>query len=94
MDFFATHSWIFLIGITFFPRITLLFSSVVSGGFMWWLGWFFTPHILVAILAMPYWDTNPFMVAIAWVIAMGGTRSEVSIVGRKKKIKYTIGARY
>jgi len=80
MDFFTDHGWLFLLGLTFFPRLTLLFSSVVSGGLFWWLGWLLTPHLLVAVLAIPYWDTNPFLVSISWVIALDGTITEVKAV--------------
>jgi hypothetical protein len=73
MDFFAHHGIIFLLLLVVFPRLTLLFSSVASGGLLWWLGWVFTPHLLVAFLALPYWDTNPVLVFIAWVVALSGT---------------------
>jgi hypothetical protein len=95
IDFFEAHGWFFLAGVTFFPRITLLLSSVVSGGLLWWLGWIFTPHLLVAFLSLPYWDTNPFMVCVAWIIALTGTKYESDIVIHRKRKKYygSIGRR-
>jgi hypothetical protein len=48
----------------------------VSGGILWWLGWAFVPHLLVAVLAIPYFYTNPILVIIAWIIAISGTAVE------------------
>lgn len=58
-----------------FPRLTLLFSSVASGGFLWWVGWLICPKLLVAILSLGYWDTNPIMVVGAWLWAFSGNDS-------------------
>lgn len=80
-DFFKNHNIFFLVFISFFPRLTLLFSSVPFGGFMWWLGFFFMPRLLVAVLAtIAYGKTNPFLVAVAWFVAISGEILE------KKKI--------
>jgi uncharacterized membrane protein len=77
IDFFAAHpdaGWLLLIGLAIFPRITLLVSSIATGGVWWWLGWFFAPHFLVAILAtLAYGSTNIVLVVIAWLFALGGT---------------------
>jgi hypothetical protein len=78
-DFFSLHpewGWLILLGLAVFPRITLLF---VGGpfGVLAWLGWLFTPHLLVAILATSwYWDTNPILCVVAWFFAFAGTGSE------------------
>ena len=73
VDFFSKHNFLFLIFISFFPRLTLLFSSVAFGGFFWWLGFLFMPRLLVAVLAtMAYGKTNPMLVAISWVVALSG----------------------
>ena len=88
MDFGTINYWdkrgvFFLVFITIFPRLTLLFSSVAFGGFLWWLGFFFCPRILVASLAtMAYFHTNPILVSIAWVIAIGGEVFEKWGLGR------------
>jgi hypothetical protein len=59
MDFWQNHSWLFLIGATIFPRLTMLFAVAVPFGWLHWLGWLFAPHLTVAILAtMYYWDTE------------------------------------
>lgn len=90
MDFWQAHGLIFLICIAFFPRLTLLLSSVATGGLFWWLGWIFAPHLLVAILATyAYWNTNPFLVVISWFFAFGGTTTEKKIaVDRRYGRKY------
>jgi hypothetical protein len=83
MDFWANHGAIFLMGCVFFPRITILLFSAVSFGFWHIVGWIFTPHLLVAIIATTvYWDTNPFLVVISWLMAFGGTSAEIKIVRR------------
>jgi hypothetical protein len=76
MNFFEHHGVIVLICLTLFPRLTLLIASFATGGALWWLGWLFAPHILVAILALQYWDTNPVLVIVAWIVALGGTSAE------------------
>jgi len=77
IDFWDIHGFFFLICIAIFPRLTLLFSSVAFGGLFWWLGFFFTPRLLVAILAtISYWNTNKVLVIISWLFAVGGEFSE------------------
>ncbi len=76
MDYFNEHGVIALICLAVFPRLTLLFASFAFGGWLWWLGWVFTPHLLVAFLSLAYWDQNPVLVVFAWIIAIGGTGGE------------------
>jgi hypothetical protein len=85
MDFWTQHGWVFLCFLLVFPRLTLLFSSVASGGFLWWLGWLITPRLLIAILALPYLDTNPVLVVGAWILAIAGFLGEKTVV--KKVVK-------
>lgn len=86
VDFFQKHSIFFLLFITLFPRLTLLFSSVASGGFFWWLGFIFCPRILVASLAtVSYFHTNPVLVVISWIVALGGETMEKAGIGGSKK---------
>lgn len=83
-DYWHHHGILFLIFIAFFPRLTLLFSSVASGGILWWLTWLFAPRILVATLAtVTYWNQNPFLVVIAWLAAFGGESSEKYVVVKR-----------
>ena len=84
MDFFTNHGVLTLICLAIFPRLTLIFSSFASGGLLWWLGWIFAPHLLVAILAIPYWETNPVLVIIAWIVALGGTSGETKVATSKR----------
>lgn len=94
VDFFQRHGVFFLIFIAFFPRLTLLFSSVPFGGFLWWLGFIFCPRILVAILAtVTYFHTNPVLVTLSWLIALGGeTAEKMGVVNRNKFVFRTYKA--
>lgn len=84
VDYWNIHGVFFLIFISLFPRLTLLFSSVAFGGFFWWLGFFFAPRLLVAILAtVAYWNTNKILVIAAWLIAIGGESSEKYYIHRR-----------
>ena len=84
-DFFQHHGYLFLIFISIMPRLTLLFSSVVTGGMIWWLGFFFCPRVLVACLAtVTYYSSNPFLVYISWVIAVSGELLEKKSVGNNR----------
>lgn len=77
VNYWESRGIFFLFFITLFPRLTLLFSSVAFGGLFWWLGFFFAPRILVAVLAtLAYWQTNPVLVTMAWLIALGGETNE------------------
>jgi hypothetical protein len=83
INFWDKHGIFFLVFIAIFPRLTLLFSSVPFGGFLWWLGFFFTPRILVAALAtVAYFHTNPVLVTLSWLIALGGEVFEKWGIGR------------
>lgn len=76
----------FLLSISFFPRLTLLFSSVPFGGLIWWLGFLFVPRILVASLAtVTYWHQNPILVIISWFVALGGESSEKILITTRRK---------
>lgn len=89
MDFFDNYGLLTLFFLAIFPRLTLLFGSFVFGsfvfgGWLWWLGWVLAPHLLVAFLSIPYWDTNPVLVVIAWFIALGGTPLEFKYTQKRK----------
>lgn len=83
MNYWDTHGFLFLFGCVFFPRITTLFFTSVSFGVLHILGWIFAPHLLVAFLAsFTYWDTNPVLVAISWIVAFAGTGGEAKVVSK------------
>lgn len=64
----------------------MLFAVVTPFGWLAWLGWVFCPHLLVAVLATQrYWDTNPVLVIIGWILAFGGTGSEGAIAKRARR---------
>lgn len=77
ISFWQVHGVLFLFFMCFFPRLTLLFSSVPFGGIFWWLGFFFAPRLLVAILAtINYWQTNPILIILTWCWALSGETAE------------------
>ena len=89
MNFWDVHGVVFIICMFFFPRLTLLFSSVAFGGVFWWLGFIFTPRLLVAILAtVAYWSTNPVLVVLSWVWMLMGEGLE-----KKALVRGTSGKR-
>lgn len=89
VNFFDKRGYFFLFFITIFPRLTLLFSSVVSGGVLWWLAFFFCPRILVATLAtVAYFHTNPVLVTISWLVAIGGEVFEKYGIGGGKRSRF------
>jgi len=83
-NYWDHHGALFLLFISLFPRLTLLLSNVTTGGILWWLGWIFAPRLLVSILAtLAYWNQNPILVVISWLIAIGGESSEKVIILKK-----------
>lgn len=77
IDYWNNHGVFLLFFLTLFPRLTLFCSSIPFGGLLWWLGFFFAPRLLVACLATAaYWQTNPFLVVVAWFIAISGESAE------------------
>jgi hypothetical protein len=85
VDYFDKRGVFFLFFITFFPRLTLLFSSVVSGGLFWWLSWLVCPRLLVALLAtQAYFKTNPALVVVSWMVALSGEFFEKYRLGSNK----------
>lgn len=87
VNYWDNHGILFLFFITIFPRLTLLFSSVAFGGFLWWLGFIFAPRILVAVLAtMSYLESNPILVIMSWLIALSGESTEKYTFRRRFKI--------
>lgn len=80
-DFWQIHGIFFLIFITFFPRLTMLFAVTVPFGIFAWIGWLFAPHLTVAILATQYyWQTNPILCILSWFVALAGTGGEAKVV--------------
>jgi hypothetical protein len=88
-NFWNHHGLFFLIFITLFPRLTLLLSSVPTGGFLWFLGWLFAPRFLVAILAtVNYWNSNKLLVIISWLVCFGGESTEKTYIHKNAKGKF------
>ena len=88
MDFFAAHTYPYwaLFGWAFFPRITFLFFSAITGGLGFWLGVLFIPRLMIAFWATTYyWHTNPVLCILAWFCALSGTKAEVKVANKKKR---------
>ncbi len=84
-SFWQHHGLWFILFMFFFPRLTLLLSSVPFGGLLWWLGWVFAPRLLVAILATTnYWATDTLLCVLTWVWALGGEGFEKTVVVYKR----------
>ncbi len=92
VDFWQVHGWAFLIGLVFFPRITMLVAGTAlefmkfasPWGILAWIGWMFAPYLVIAILASTfYWDTNPGLCVGAWILAVSGTGGESYTATRK-----------
>ena len=58
MDFWQVHGWLFLVGATLFPRLTMLFAVSMPFGLLAWIGWLFVPHLTVANLRPPTTGTQ------------------------------------
>ena len=87
--FWTVHGIWFVIFMFFFPRLTLLFSSVATGGIFWWLGFIFTPRILVAILATKFYGhTDTILVVLTWLWAFYGENFEKKRIGFQKQRFY------
>ena len=84
MNFWDYHGILFLLGLTFFPRITTLFFMATPFGLLAWLGWVFTPHLLVAFYSLKYWDQNPVLVVVAWIMVFVGTGGETKMVSSRR----------
>ena len=77
MNFYDTPHWfIMLLCWAIFPRLTMLltgFCFLPFAGFLFWVGWIFIPRFLIAFFATyHFWNTNPVLCVIAWVVAISG----------------------
>lgn len=71
MDFWENHTIWFVIAISIFPRLTMLFATAYGGGLLYWIGWLFVPRLTVAVIAtILYRETNLEMVILAWLLCI------------------------
>ena len=100
-NFWSHHSIFLLIGLTFFPRVSLLLFCNIPYDFLLtnkililfhWLGWFFLPRIVISIYATIYYlDTNIILVFLSWFIALSGESAEKSYsykINQNRKNKF------
>ena len=84
MSFWNVHGILFLIGLTLFPRLTVILFSYVTGGVIFWGFFLLAPRLVIPILAaFHYWDTNPVLVVVSFFICLGGETGEKEVVRRK-----------
>ncbi len=77
MSYWEVHGVLFLAGLLFFPRLTVILFSAVTGGFFFWAGFIFFPRIFIAVLAcITYWQTNPVLCVIACLLCLAGESCE------------------
>ena len=83
MNFWDVHGILFLAGLTFFPRLTVLLFSHITGGIFFWVFFLLFPRLVIPILAAyHYWDTNPVLVVLSFLICLGGETGEKTVVQR------------
>ena len=73
MNFWDHHGSLFLLSAVFFPRLTILFGTMLTPlfGILGWIGWLIAPRFVIAFYAtVTYGDQNPFLAAVAWVVAV------------------------
>ena len=81
VNFWEVHGVWFLLGLVFFPRVTVLLFSNVAGGLLFWIGFLIVPRVFVAILAAAnYWESNPVLVILAFIICLTGEGGEKKVV--------------
>jgi len=83
MDYWEVHGMGFLIALMLFPRITMLVVGVcATWSCPWfWVGWVLAPRFTVAIIATTlYWDTNPVLCVIAFMMASSGDTTEKKVI--------------
>ncbi len=84
LEYWDHHGVLFLMAVALFPRLTLAFAGFPFSGPLAWCGFLFAPRVLVAVLAtVNYWNRNPLLVVIAWLVAIGGESSEKTLVIRR-----------
>ena len=84
-NFWSNNSIFYAIGLALFPRISLLFCSI-TGSIFFWFGWLFLPRITIAILATYFYsNTNPILVVLSWIFALGGESAEKRYGYKMKK---------
>ena len=87
-NFWEMHGLLFLAGLTFSPRITVLLFSGVTGGLLFWIFFLIFPRIVIPILAAyHYWDTNPVLVIVSFVICLSAETGEKAVVKKKVVVR-------
>ena len=81
VNFWDLHGVLFIIAMMLFPRLTMLFGTIVwkvFGGPLFWIGFLLAPRLTVAVIATHlYFDTNPVLCIFSWIWALtaGGVQT-------------------
>jgi len=87
-NFWSYHTIFLLVGLTFFPRISLFFCNI-PGSLLFWIGWLVLPRIVIAIYATIFYiGSNPFLVVLSWIIALSGESAEKKYSYKIKQSKF------
>lgn len=82
MDFWTNHGIWFLILCQIFPRLTIVFGTAYPIGADQIIAWVLCPRFLAAYLAtINYWDTNPVLVMVSWIMATSAMIGSTISVG-------------
>lgn len=85
-NFWENHTWVFILAMFFFPRLTMLFATSVGGGCLYWIGFVFAPRLTVAIIGTYlFYHTNGLLLIFTWIWALVGEGVEKIILGGNGK---------
>jgi len=72
MEVFTDYVVLFILGLIFLPRITLLFLGMIApAAWLLILGFFFAPRITaVYLITNELWASSPVLVVIMWIFAI------------------------
>lgn len=83
-NFWHDHGIFFLIFMMLLPRLTLLLATATPFGFLAWIGFFIGPRVVAAYFATVFYgDSNPFLVAIAWIMSIGTILGWLAIINQR-----------
>ena len=72
MDFWIQHSIWFILGLLLWPRMLLIYFGLIpTMSVPPILGMLMVPRMFLAgILTPMYWETNPILISICWILAV------------------------
>lgn len=90
MDFWNQHDIWFVIGLILWPRVLLIYFGLIPPmSIPPILGMTLIPRLsLAGIMTSTYWETNPTLVVICWIMAIVCDIWALSIKWRIQKMAY------